>query len=314
VGQPCRRPRGGRAARLLPALLLVLIITDTWFAVSGRGAPIKESLSVLFYAKNYRDVVVGSPGVFGQAWSLAIEEHFYLLWPALLLAMIARWGRRKVVLATLGIALAAVLWRLSIVALTGTGRWPYVDTFGRADGLLIGCAAAIAVRHELRVPPHVTAGAVAVFAWCASPMWHPQAVEQTVGYTVQATACALIVAGMDSADSRLRRALSSRPVVTTGLLSYGVYLWHIPVLAVMPSYPPWIHNLAVVALSFALAAASYWGVERPLRRWATSAFRSRRGSALPTAKTGQALAAPRRILHVWHGPGVSPQLPSQRPC
>ena len=257
-----------RAVRLLPALLVMLLVTDIWFAATGRGAPVTESLSVLFYVKNYRDVIAGDPGVFGQAWSLAVEEHFYLLWPALLLAMTARWRRRKVVTVTLALAAAALLWRSAVVVVAGTGRWPYVGTFERADSLLIGCALAVAVRAGVRIPLSVSVLALAVYGWIVSPLWHPQTVEQTIGYTVEALACALLVAGLDSTDSPVRRVLSTRPLVTIGLLSYGVYLWHIPVLLVMPMADGWVRDLAVAAASFALAAASYWALEQPLRRWA----------------------------------------------
>lgn len=257
-----------RAARLLPALLLMLIVSNVWFASTGRGAPVTESLSVLFYFKNYRDVVAGGPGVFGQAWSLAVEEHFYLLWPALLLAMTVRWRRRRVVTMTLALAALALLWRSAVVVLSGPGRLPYVGTFERADSLLIGCALAVAVRAGVRIPPMVSLGALAVYAWIVSPWWHPPMLEQTVGYTVQAIACALLVAGLDSADSPVRRVLSTRPLVTIGVLSYGVYLWHIPVLIVLPTPNGWMRDVLVLLASFALAAASYWAVERPLRRWA----------------------------------------------
>lgn len=257
-----------RAVRLLPALVVMLAVTDIWFAATGRGAPVTESLSVLFYVKNYRDVIAGDPGVFGQAWSLAVEEHFYLLWPALLLAMTARWRRRRVVAITLAMAATALLWRCAVVVLAGTGRWPYVGTFERADSLLIGCALAVAVRSGVRIPPSVSVVALAVYGWIVSPLWHPQSVEQTIGYTVEALTCALLVAGLDSTDSPVRRVLSARPLVTIGLLSYGVYLWHIPVLIVMPMAAGWVRDLAVVAASFSLAAVSYWALEQPLRRWA----------------------------------------------
>ena len=274
-----------RAARLLPALVVMLAVSDVWYILRGTHGVIGESLSVLFYFKNYRDAVVGGQGLFGQAWSLSVEEHFYLVWPVVLLVMAARWRHRRLFAATLALAGAALVWRVVLVAIVGTGHWVYVETGARADSLLVGCALAIAVRSGVQVPKAVTAASVLVFAWVVSPVWHPPLIEQTVGYAVQSVACALIVAGLDTVDSPLRNALSVRPVVWLGVLSYGIYLWHVSVLHAMPLRGA-LYDVACVAATILLAATSYRFVERPARNWARAAdLRWRLGRKTADAQT-----------------------------
>lgn len=286
-----------RAARLLPALCLMLLVADIWFELHAHRAAVRESLSVLVYVKNYRDIAAHAPGLFGQCWSLAVEEHFYLLWPVPLLAMARRWPLRRIVTVTCAFAALALAWRIALVCTVGTGRIAYVDTLARSDSLLLGCAFAVAVRNGLHVPRWLTAVAAVVFSWIVSPFGHPQVIEQTVGYTVQSLACALVVAGLDCADNPVRRLLSVRPVVELGVLSYGIYLWHIPVLAaVSRDLGPW-RGLVAVSATLVLAAASYWLVERPARHWARSAHdrwreRPRRTAPLPVDSIARTLVVP----------------------
>jgi peptidoglycan/LPS O-acetylase OafA/YrhL len=286
-----------RAARLLPAVLVMLVVSDLWFELHGRRGVVAESLSVLLYVKNYRDIAAGGHGLFGQCWSLAVEEHFYLLWPVPLLLMARRWRARRIVVVICVLAALALAWRIVLVGTIGTGRAPYVETLARSDSLLLGCALAVAVRAGLRIPRWVTAVAVVVFAWIASPFGHPAVVEQTVGYTLQSVVCALVVAGLDAADSRARRLLSVRPIVEIGVLSYGIYLWHISVLVALPRDLGAARGVVAVAATLVLATTSYWLVERPVRRWARSAHdrwrdRSARVVPLPADSLTRAMVAP----------------------
>lgn len=291
-----------RAARLLPALVVMLAVSDVWFAMHGREV-VGESLAMLLYVKNYRDLLAGSSGLFGHGWSLAVEEHFYLLWPVLLLLLLRRRSPSSALRVALGVCLLSLVWRAALFAVAGTGEWLYVDTLSRADSLLFGCALAMAMRHGVRIPTWMTLAAGVAFAWVVSPVWHPQPVEQTIGYTVQSVVCAILVAGLDQGGGRLRGLLSSPPVVRVGVLSYGIYLWHIPVLAALTMDAGAQRDVLAVGITLALALASYVVIERPSRLWVGSAHQRWRTRRARRARVPEALRGLTSLVFP-HGTGT----------
>jgi peptidoglycan/LPS O-acetylase OafA/YrhL len=181
---------------------------------------------------------------YGQAWSLCIEEQFYLCWPW----MLRRFRAEKL--------LPLLLW---IIALVATYRsvvyvfwnWTHLaapsmasldrifyGTDTRIDTILFGCVFALALRlgvldpfiEQLRKPWFTTfalALTVAVFAWSTGGSFKGGWRAATIGFTLMgASAGLLIVALFLNEDSILSRLLSTRPMVFIGKISYGIYLFH----------------------------------------------------------------------------------------
>jgi peptidoglycan/LPS O-acetylase OafA/YrhL len=279
-----------RAARLLPALVVVLVVCDLGFWLTGRDGFLRPSLYALAYVSNYATVLGGDYLMgFGQTWSLAVEEHFYLLWPVVLLLAARRGGTRTVVSVALVGCAVAVGWRLVLVLLGDPQLLLYHGTLERADALLYGCAAAALVARGWRpsgwvLPTSalVLAGVVAVSD--GGPVGRV-AVQMVLG-----VAAAGLAAGLDTGPGeRARRMLSWRPVVLVGVLSYGLYLWHWPLFSLfgpLTGYRVWPQAIVAVTVLPVAAAVSYLAVERPVRTRVRRVLGARRTTGSSTSPSG----------------------------
>ncbi|MEJ1968879.1 MAG: acyltransferase family protein [Rhizomicrobium sp.] len=202
-----------------------------------------------------------------HTWSLAVEEQFYVVFPALLYVL---HSRRRATLLGLVVALGVFSFAASLWAV---GRAPtaafYLAPF-RTWELMLGAVLALgqfpAPRSRLAGEAISLAGLAAI-AWAvltftiATPFPGANALFPCAG------AAALIYAG--GAETLTRRLLSSPPLVGIGLISYSLYLWHWPihVFADYASGRPAaaIETAALIALSFALGYLSWRHIERPFR-------------------------------------------------
>ena len=243
-----------RARRLTPALAVMLTVY-----VTLAGA----SLAVLFGATYTSNIAQAFGGQFDQEglrhlWSLATEEQFYLFWPPILVVALRRDVRpRRLAGGLLVYAVAAMVYR-DLLLLGGAGAirlWFSPDT--HADGLALGCAAAIAYMHGLiRPSPRSAAiagivGAIIVcFAW-PSGLFFSVAQPSFV-------ACAtllLIVVATDPA-AKVGRILDRKLLRSLGKISYGLYLWHWPIFVAVG----WVAGLPIALV---VSLISYRYVERP---------------------------------------------------
>lgn len=273
-----------RALRLLPALFVllgVLCAGAALFLSARRAAEVYlGSLLTLFYVTNWALAfnLVLSLGPFNITWSLAIEEQFYLLWPPLLVAMLRLgWSRRRVLTVLTAAALfvpvyRALLWRHGVAH----GRL-YYGSDTRADALLWGCVAGLLVSWNL-----IARGRAAEF-WLRAAAWLALlllAVFMNLfgaatpfmylgGFALVEVAVAVLLLALSVAPPRpMLAALRCAPLVWTGRISYGLYLWHWPVNWYAYLLPGSRGTRAVlgVALSFVAATVSFYLVERPFLR------------------------------------------------
>lgn len=284
-----------RLARLWPALLAlcaVIVVAGIVFPESGWGGQAGFVLPAAAYVMNlahfgfFGDSIAGE--TMGPTWTLAVEEQFYLVWPLLLLVMLRFWRIRTAALATVALAGAFVLNRFLLVNAGEPLDRIYNGPDTRADELLVGCALALlftALRQGSRLHTLLAAAA----RWAAAPaglalvaalflLKEPDAPGPwfnafwTAGPTVLALLAAVLIGSLVLQPAGVLSRLLSHPwLARPGRdLSYGMYLWHLPVyLLLMPLIPDLPIRIALTAaLTVLLAYASFRCVERPLRRWA----------------------------------------------
>jgi peptidoglycan/LPS O-acetylase OafA/YrhL len=284
---------GRRARRLLPALFVLLAAIAVYAALiaspSEFGQIRGDALSTLAYINNWWQVRAGqsyfdqfeTPSPLRHAWSLAIEEQWYVVWP-LIVILVMRRCRSERALLVVSLILAggsALAMDRLFVSFSDPSR-AYYGTDTRAQALLLGAvlSAARIGRRETRTQPRVwnaaggSACALAVGAiWVLTPdhaTWLYRG-----GFFLDAALVAVVIhRALQPGPNLLRRVLSWAPLRGLGMISYGVYLWHWPIFLVLTRTRTGLEGLTLVAVrllaTLVISLLSYWIVEQPIRRGA----------------------------------------------
>lgn len=251
-----------RALRLLPALVtLVAVVSLVSLFVKGVTTP-AAAVGTLTYLGNWVIVVGGDLSGFGHTWSLAVEEQFYVVWPALFLLLVRLPARRQVHVLAAVVAGAAM-----IPGFIGPFPWAevYHRTDARAVSLLAGCLLAFLLhRRSERSSANQWAAAAAlalvVGSACVSLVF-------TLVFAPLAVALGMVVLIAQGATTKGVAWLSWAPLRLLGRRSYGLYLWHSPVIALAArSLGGWQLVAVALPLSLALTELSWRLIEAPALR------------------------------------------------
>ncbi|MFZ2963866.1 MAG: acyltransferase family protein, partial [Rhodoglobus sp.] len=290
-----------RARRLLPALALVVLACSAAAAFVGGDVLVglgPQVLGAVTFSSNWLFIAQGSsyfdasaPELFRNLWSLAVEEQFYLLWPLALLALLLVPNRfvRAGIAAIIAVASALAMALLA----TGDGTRVYYGTDTHSFGLALGAALAFLVearflearfiearftgtadaraRRTRIALPVVGAAALAGVIALAALLPEDAAFTTRGGLALAAALTAVAILGATAPGSWLGRGLDTPVLRWIGERSYGLYLWHWPVLVLFAGGAPrglpwWLVPSAALAVTLAAATLSYRYVEVPVRR------------------------------------------------
>jgi len=315
---------GRRARRLLPAcwvLIGAVLLAGPVLVRRTELATLRgDAFATLGYVANWWQVATSSsyfamfatPSPLQHTWSLAIEEQLYVLWPLVLIA-VWRVGRRRVHLVTLAAALlasASLIEGTLLRSSSDDGARVYYGTDTRAASVLIGALAAIIVWRFGDTLSRWRGGELVAWvgtlvigvAWIRGKSGAWLYTGGLAGLAILGAAVLAIVTTQSS--SRAHRALSIKPLVAIGVISYGLYLYHWPLFLWLSPDRTHLDGLGLFALrlivTFAGATASYFLIERPYRRrrwsfsWRTVGAVAAAGVIVLAAIT---LPLPKRLGH-----------------
>jgi peptidoglycan/LPS O-acetylase OafA/YrhL len=285
-----------RVFRILPPAFAYLALVGA-LALAGFIVVIpREWLSSVFFSRNYIVMPPDSGWYTGHFWSLAVEEHFYLIWPAALMSLGSSRARRYTPLIAIGVA----IWRVADFHLFHGQIWPgvlsdsvYVRTDTRFDGLLWGCWIALiasvpAYRAILVRRLSATAITILIVALIACIALDPPLQMAWEAFLVPI----ILVGTVLNPRMLFSRFLEMSPMRWIGRISYSLYVWQqlflvgskVPRPLPFGRVQEWPLNIVVV---FVCASASYYLLERPLVAFGHSlsaGYLSRRSEAFAVAE------------------------------
>jgi peptidoglycan/LPS O-acetylase OafA/YrhL len=266
-----------RFLRLAPGLFFMIMIVSVFFFVLNREVNTAQILAAIFYMMNYFEIFGGHLTMpMGPLWSLAVEEHYYLIYPFM---FILGWKyRNKFIITLLILCLLVLLWRFALVVEFHAPQVrTYYATDTRIDSILYGALLAALMSQckpelidcwldNIGVLFIATAGLLATF------LYRDSVFRETLRYSVQGiTLIPLFYAVVFSTRLSVLRKLFELPLlVWIGRLSYSLYLWHIATLyftiKLLPHFSAIQQYVLAATLAFAMAAFSFYRIEKPFQR------------------------------------------------
>ena len=322
-----------RARRLLPALIATITVTCSVALLIGGDILVglgRQVLGAATFSNNWVEVLSGtnyfdasSLHIFTNFWSLAVEEQFYAVWPFILVGILSitvatrryrvgLWA--SVTLATASAALMFLLFDEQSITRVYYGS----DT--HAFGLMLGAALAFwgnaryanASARGDKWPsarfkrPQILQGvgwmALVGIGTLAVLLPELEAITYRSGLVLASLLAGAVVLAAVSRKGNLQRLLEIRWLKWIGVRSYGIYLWHWPLIVLchygLPQQAEWMTPFIVVTASIIAAALSYRFLEQPIRTIGISAYLSHHLKREITIKDRR-LIAPRPLVPVF---------------
>ena len=302
-----RRFYAARARRILPAAALTLVATDIACVVVFNPiralSALHDSIWAAFFAANIHFAQIGTnyfantapPSPFQHFWSLAVEEQFYLIWPAVLMVVVyglrrvsskpglarrlsfrlPKGGRTQRLAVTLAaLVLASFVW--SVIDTSHNPVAAYFSTFTREWELGVGALLVVSEQQIERLPMVLRSsatwvGLIAILT--AAFLFNANTAIPGFAAAVPVLGAAFIIAGgVGGGPLSAGIILGRQPFVFVGDVSYTFYLWHWPALIVAQEYVghplPAMSNLLLLILAFAVSVVTFLFYENPIRRGA----------------------------------------------
>ena len=280
-----------RAKRLLPALGVVMLGIITYaavFAAPGEVDTIRsDAFASLGYVANWRFILSGQsyfaqftqPSPLKHMWSLAIEEQFYLLWPLIVVGVLAIW---KSVRAVVVLSVAMIIGSATLMALLYHPHQDpsrvYYGTDTRVQSLLVGAVAGVLLlmHGPIRSRGALLALRLAAAVGALYVVWECWRMSERTdnlyrgGFLLSALAVVAVVASVTQPQrGALGAFLSLAPLRFVGRISYGLYLWHWPVYLTLTATRTGVSGTALLflrlAVTTAFALVSFVLIEQPIR-------------------------------------------------
>jgi len=269
-----------RVLRILPPFYVVLFLAviASWLVgvySDFSSLQLEALLSQFFHYSNYHNVQYGNQYMaLGTEvyWSLAVEEHFYLLFP-LLYVLLRRFkiGASQQALVFLGICLLVLLWRcLLVFGMGAVYERIFFATDTRIDSILFGCAIGVAYNPAIEQDRQIsdrTLKYILLPLGCvlllASLLVRVDYLRDTFRYSFQGIALIpIFMAAIRFPDWGLLKTLNWKWVRFVGVLSYSLYLVHFVVIKILNATMPEMGMVATAILSLVISVVISYGIYR----------------------------------------------------
>lgn len=252
-----------RLQRLYPPMLAVLVAYVLLGPLiwPGLATPLLHAAVAGSYMSDYGHILATGVGKVGFLWSLAVEEKFYLLWPVTLLFIVRK---KQPLYWMMGLVALSFVWKMGVLSNEYSWKRLYFCFDTHATGLMIGSLLAmILARYPTRVHPLIGAGAVVIIVHAVNSfVWGYQS-SIVYGTLVAELATVVLILSAQSGKGWL----ASAPLVYIGKYSYGIYLWHMPMMVWLRDYYDWPVVLVVgSAFGILMSILSYHTIEEYFRR------------------------------------------------
>ena len=282
---------GRRFRRLLPAVTMmiasVLALLSVWGTPAEQATARTDARWAIPYLANWHLVASArdywasatSSSVFTHLWSLAIEEQFYVVWPIVAWLVLRNGPRERMLAAVTVVGAAASLVAVAMVHDPAVPSRVYFGTDTRAFAIFAGALMALEPvrgmlgrwheRHR-RAASALVASIVACLALAWAVGGDHLAVLMAGGLAVHSVLAATLVALVVLRRNGSSGFLAHPILVWLGQRSYGIYLWHWPVIQILrprlPDTPAALVDLLVIVITIVVSEVSYRWLEQPIRR------------------------------------------------